>query len=76
MEELEILKNNHSKEYFYKIRNLDRDFDFYSLSEFSELQDLFILIKPALTDSADIMQKEILIPQWKFIKILKSTIKI
>lgn len=34
LEELEILKNNHSKEYFYKIRNLDRDFDFYSLSEF------------------------------------------
>lgn len=33
LEELEILKNNHSKEYFYKIRNLDRDFDFYSLSE-------------------------------------------
>ena len=33
LEELEILKNNHGKEYFYKIRNLDRDFDFYSLSE-------------------------------------------
>lgn len=33
LEKLEILKNNHSKEYFYKIRNLDRDFDFYSLSE-------------------------------------------
>ena len=33
LEELEILKNNHSKEYFYKIRNLDRDFNFYSLSE-------------------------------------------
>lgn len=33
LEELEILKNNHNKEYFYKIRNLDRDFDFYSLSE-------------------------------------------
>lgn len=33
LEELEIFKNNHSKEYFYKIRNLDRDFDFYSLSE-------------------------------------------
>lgn len=33
LEELEILKNNHSKEYFYKIRNLDRVFDFYSLSE-------------------------------------------
>ena len=33
LEELEILKNNHSKEYFYKIRNLDRDSNFYSLSE-------------------------------------------
>lgn len=33
LEELEILKNNHNKEYFYEIRNLDRDFDFYSLSE-------------------------------------------
>lgn len=33
LEELEILQNNHSKEYFYKIRNLDRDSNFYSLSE-------------------------------------------
>lgn len=33
LEELEILKKNHDKEYFYKIRNLDRNSDFYSLSE-------------------------------------------
>ena len=33
LEELEILKKNHNKEYFYKIRNLDRNSDFNSLSE-------------------------------------------
>lgn len=33
LEELEILKKNHNKEYFYKIRNLDRNSDFYSFSE-------------------------------------------
>ena len=33
LKKLEILKKNHNKEYFYKIRNLDRNLDFYSLSE-------------------------------------------
>ena len=33
LEELEILKKNHNKEYFYKIRNLDRNSDFNYLSE-------------------------------------------
>lgn len=33
LEELEILKKKHNKETFYKIRNLDRNSNFYSLSE-------------------------------------------
>ena len=48
---------------------------FTLLAKFFEPQDLFILIKPALTDFADIMLKEILILQWEVTKILKSTIK-
>lgn len=33
LEELEILNKKHSEETFYRIRNLDRNSDFYSLSE-------------------------------------------
>ena len=33
LKKLEILKKNHNKEYFYKIRNLDRNSNFYSLGE-------------------------------------------